>query len=340
MPSPRWKRLAQNLALTLAVTLAGLAVLEGALRLTGFRWVLYPEQIEFGKPDPVLMETGFEPDAEVFWVPPGYAEKLAALRREPPALVLQGDSCTQLGHYDEALAAFVRERTGRSPSLANLGVAGWTTHQGLAQLRRDVVPLAPEVVTIYFGWNDHWIGFGVEDSTVASMREVFSSRWSRLRLVQLATRSWVAWRAGRSGYPNRVAPEDFRTNLEEMVRVSRDTGIRPMLLTAPSNHRTGEEPEYLDARWLRDLSELVPLHRAYVDAVRAVATENDAALCDLEAAFAAMPPEVKAQLFREDGIHLTELGDQAIAARLFDCLAREGWIELLVEPPVETPDAG
>ncbi len=37
------------------VVLAG--IIELTLRLTGFSYVLYPEEIEFGRPDPVLLKT-------------------------------------------------------------------------------------------------------------------------------------------------------------------------------------------------------------------------------------------------------------------------------------------
>jgi hypothetical protein len=52
----------------------------------------------------------------------------------------------------------------RAPSPAHgvkLAVGGWASEQGLRQFRRDVLPLHPRVVmTIYYGWNDHWIAFG------------------------------------------------------------------------------------------------------------------------------------------------------------------------------------
>ena len=81
-----------------------LAVVEITLRLTGFSYVLYPEDIEFGRPDPEMIKTGFLEDDDLFWVPPDYPQKLAQLRNQPAALVLMGDSCTQLGQYGEKLA--------------------------------------------------------------------------------------------------------------------------------------------------------------------------------------------------------------------------------------------
>lgn len=306
-----------------------LAVMEVALRVAGFSYVLHPTDVEFGRPDPVMMKAAFLPDDDLFWVTRQYPERLAELARRRPELLFLGDSCTQFGRYDEEVARLYRERTGRELAWGNLGVAGWTTHQGLAQLRRDGVPLAPRWVTLYYGWNDHWIGFGIEDAEVARVRHLFTTRWSGFRLVQLATRATVAWKAARRPFPNRVPLADFRANLAAMAATARDHGIVPVFLTAPSGHVAGEEPPELAERWLRDLDELVPLHRAYGEAVREVGREQRVRVCDLEADFAAMPVDVRRALFMDDGIHLREDGNRLLGARLFACLEPE------ILPPIE-----
>ncbi len=328
----RLRALAINLALVLASVTMLLAVVEVALRLTGFSYVLYPEDIEFGKPDPELMAIGFVEDDDLFWVTRGYGEKLESLRSQRPAVLFLGDSCTHLGHYDSELARRVAaESGGKTLRYGNLGVAGWSSFQGRRQLERDVLPLAPAVVTIYYGWNDHWIGFGIEDKNVALIKQVFSGRWSGWRLVQLAIKAMVATGARETAYPNRVSLADFRENLRSMVRQATAGGIRPMLITAATSHTRGREPEELARRWLRELSELVPLHRSYVAAVREVAREEDSALCDAAARFAALPrPEIE-RSFMADGIHLTADGDRRLAAMLYDCFEREAWLELVTD---------
>ncbi len=320
-----------NLALALASVTLLLAVVEVALRLSGFSYVLYPEDIEFGKPDPKLLAIGFTEDNEVLWVTRGYGEELERLRSERPALLFLGDSCTHLGHYDDELAGLVARRGGETLRYGNLGVAGWSSYQGRRQLERDVLPLAPEVVTIYYGWNDHWIGFGIEDKNVALVKRVFSGPWSGWRLVQLATKAAVAIGARDTAYPNRVALDDFKENLRSMVNQATAGGIRPLLITAATSHARGREPEELAQRWLRELSELVPLHQSYIAVVRQVAAEEDVALCDAAAGFAALPrPEIE-RSFMADGIHLTAAGDRRLAAMLYDCFEREGWLPLVTD---------
>ena len=184
-----------------------------------------------------------------------------------------------------------RERLDLDLGWGNLSVPGWTSYQGLQQLRRDVPPLQPKVVTIYFGWNDHWIGFGIEDKNVARVKRVFGSRLGRLRMVQLGMKAMVAWGARETAYPERVSLDDFRSNLDAMVRESRQLGALPVLLTAPAGHESGEQIPALEERWLRDRADLVPLHQSYVEVAREVAAEAGATarLCDLSARVEACP---------------------------------------------------
>ena len=95
------------------------------------------------------------------------------IERNSPTSTLMGCSCTD----DRAL------RQGRStvwcveahptsvrtsPSRTSRTPAGPRT-KGLQQMRADVVRIKPKVVTIFFGWNDHWFGFGIADKDIAAM---------------------------------------------------------------------------------------------------------------------------------------------------------------------------
>jgi lysophospholipase L1-like esterase len=309
----------RNVLLLLGSLLCALVLGEVALRVAGFRFDLSPERVEFGWPDPQTFELVFDPDLDLFWVPKGYAvelEKLSALERP---LVFLGDSCTQFGGYVEAFAEALRARGKPQPALIKLGVGGWSSHQGLAQLRRDVAPRAPGVVSIYFGWNDHWIGFGVEDRELEEVRITRNGLLSQLRLAQLLTKARLAskLRAGRR--PARVPPEEFRANLTAMGRIARSVGAAPLLLTAPTSHTRGAEPPHLAQRWIPRLSDLVPVHERYADIVREVASAESAALCDLHRSFAALPRGVRNRLFQQDGIHLVSAGDARIAELLVGC---------------------
>lgn len=328
-----------RIALLAAGTLAGLLVAELALRAVGFRFQLYPDRIEFGFPDPAILESQFVPHERLLWVTPDYEESLARARRERPPLALMGDSCTAWGLYAKVLARRVAERhDGTVLEFVNLAVPGWSTLQGREQLRLDVAPLAPRVVTIHYGWNDHWLGFGVDDETAARLHRSWLYRLRWLRLAQLAEKLALGRAAEAASAedapdrrrPLRVGPAQFRHNLESMVDDARAAGVAPLLLTAPSAHRRGHEPRYLGIRWIAELDELVPLHERYVAIVREVAAERGAALCDLAAAVAEVPFPERASLFRGDGIHFTDAGAALVGETLYGCLEREGLLERLL----------
>jgi lysophospholipase L1-like esterase len=315
--------------LLLAGTLVFFAVVvELALRLAGFQFVLRPQDIQFGRPEPVMLKVAFLEDDELFWVQRDYPQKLSRLEAQKPPLILLGDSCTDLGRWDRELAAFYRARFGQELSYGNLAVAGWSSYQGRRQLERDLPAIGPKVVLAYFGWNDHWIGFGIEDKNVAGVKKLFSSRTSGSRLVQLVTKAYLAWGTRETDLPNRVSLADFKANLGAMAAESGEIGAKLMILTAPSNHLPGQEPAGLEDRWMRDAAELVPLHQAYVAAAREAARESGALLCDLAAEFAALPAEERARLFMADGIHFQPAGDARLAGFVFACLEKASLVPL------------
>jgi lysophospholipase L1-like esterase len=311
-----------------------LVAAEAALYLAGFSFPLYPEKIEFGWPDPVWLESFYHPDDDLLWVRKDYAETLTRLADERPQLIFLGDSCTELGNYDEYFAQRLRARGWGSLRLAKLGTAGWSSYQGLRQLERDVVDLRPALVTVLFGWNDHWMGFGIEDAEVGRLRSPLVSLLERSRVFQLGMKAGILAARGGRVQPLRVPPSDFRDNLRQIVATARAHGITAVLLTAPTSHRKGHEPPYLVLRQIEDLDQLVPLHQRYASIVREVAEETGAPLCDLERDFAALPEPERAGSFDADGIHLTKgagEGYDRLAGFLFECFERERLLGPLAE---------
>lgn len=315
------RRILFTSVVALGAILIALAAVELGLRVAGFSHQLYPEKIEFGWPEPEIFDSWFVEDSELLWVPHDYAEMLG--RSERPRLVFLGDSCTSFGRFDQDLSAMLSRRSDAwDDSYLNLGVPGWSSFSGLAQLRRDVLERQPQIAFIYYGWNDHWIGFGIEDKEVPRVNSAGFRALGRLRIVQLLRRARVASNELRAGEaPLRVSQADYRANLAEMVRLARGSGIVPVLLTAPAAHRRGSEPPYLALRHLRDLDQLVPLHEAYNGIVRDVAAEHEAVLCDVAARMAEDSWERRSgTFFEEDGIHLLEAGSLRVAELMLECL--------------------
>lgn len=330
-----------NLLLAIVALLGITAIAELGLRGIGFSYHLYPQEIEFGAPKPTRIKNFFQVDRDLYWVPKPYFESLDRARQSRPKLIFMGDSCTQFGRYDEAFAELWADRHDTSLSYTNLGVGGWSSYQGLHQLERDILPLTPRVITIYYGWNDHWIGFGIQDKDV---RWINSSPIFALleasRVAQLVSKAYVAVKGENEQWPLRVSPEDFRRNLTDLVRLAREHGITPVLLTAPTSHEVGKEPAYLTKRHLKRLEDLVPLHQRYAAIVREVARIENVVLCDLIEDFAKQPSkQLHTEYFLEDGIHLQPAGNAFLASRLYACFEANGLLEKLLSSGVDSARA-
>jgi lysophospholipase L1-like esterase len=322
-----WLRAGRLTLLAGASLLAGLLGCELALRIAGFSYHLRPEKVQLGWPRSLAaLGDEYRADSDLLWVRTEYPATLAHARAERPVFAFLGDSCTEYGGYPALLLAdLAARRPVRQWTGVNLGTAGWSTYQGLRQLRRDVLPLRPRVATLYFGWNDHWLGFGLPDEEVARLLHLTGSGWQDVRLVQLTEKAEIA--VHRSAGNRRVPLPEFRRNLDAMVRLAKSHGIEPVLITAPSSHVPGWEPAQFRGPWLTHLEELVPLHQAYVGAVRAIAHEDGAVLCDLAQDFDNLLPGPRRGSFLKDGIHFTRRGAKHAATFLADCLDGSGVLD-------------
>ncbi len=313
----------------IGASLIALAGVELFLLVTDFHYELRVHIIESTAPESDQFQRAFIIDTYLIWVDRGYYRRLSQGQNRKIDIAFMGDSCTQFGKYPEFLSLLIHDESNREVGVIKLGVAGWTTHQGLNQVMRDVAPLEPEVITVFFGWNDHWLSIGLNDKQVEHINGSMLGRVQRLRLGQLITKAYVAFAREKEDPVVRVREEDFYENLTGIVEQARSMGAVPVLITAPSAHQKGNEPSYLAGRWISDLSKLVPTHQRYVDIVRKVAQERSVALCDAAREFQSLPKtDGQNGYFRADGIHLTEEGDKRLAEMLFDCLENNGLLEM------------
>jgi hypothetical protein len=151
----------------------------------------------------------FEADLLLFWKPiantpftgdeglrlptPESKEKRADVYR----IGIIGDSCSFLGTdlYPNHFARMVAESTGRATEVVNTSCPVYTSPQGRRRLR-DVWPWKPDLIVVYFGWNDHWKSLNGQTDRELVERQVLSDKaksWmgkSRLvwRLYSLRTK--------------------------------------------------------------------------------------------------------------------------------------------------------
>jgi lysophospholipase L1-like esterase len=359
-------------AFAVAAVVGILGLAEVGLRLTGFTYQPIPERIWLGRLDggiPTaevvfdrLVPGLFTRDALLFWrpvagQPPFNAAGLRDDEELPPSkppgemrILALGDSCTFLGEplpWTDVLEQRLRPLDGPRVRVLNAAVPAWSSLQGLRYLESRGLSFEPDLVAIYFGWNDHWratskpdADFPVPDERLVSTQRVLS----RLRLYQLLN-YWLkgGWRrppgagerapfaAGEDlaatavGRQFRVPLEQFEENLRRMAELARGIGARPLFITAPSRLRAEAVPEYLLAHGFvaRGGERIDAVHERYAAAVRRVARETGALLVDAAADFAAAPDGGRERL-RDDGIHLTAAGIERLATLVSETLEAAG----------------
>lgn len=313
-----------GLATAAGTVILTLGAAEVVLRAVDFRYELRVHVIESTAPEAAEVHRGYSVDPYLIWVDNRYYSRLREARSRRIDIAFLGDSCTQFGSYDGLLTTLIAENIGADVSAVKLGVAGWTTHQGLRQMQRDIAALRPCIVTICFGWNDHWLSIGLSDREIERVNRSILGRVQYLRLGQLLLKAYVSLARDKANPIVRVSEAEFRENLVAMVQTAKSAGAVPVLITAPSSHREGREPAYLAGRWVARLADLVPLHRRYAAIVRQVAREQGVMLCDLAAGIDSLESqEARGACFRGDGIHYSGEGNAWVAQRLHDCLRND-----------------
>jgi lysophospholipase L1-like esterase len=129
-----------------------------------------------------------------------------------------------------------------------MAVPGYTSHQGLAWLRRDIDRLQPNMVIASFGWND------VSLSDVPD-REAIRTDWYPVSVRWLIDHSQAfahATRWLRSGKPAtekktrpvpRVREIEYLQNFASIVELTRSRGIGLIVIGAPYRDSTTNPPE-------------------------------------------------------------------------------------------------
>jgi len=304
----------------------------------------------------------FTRDGLLFWKPvagkPPFNAAGLRSSRELPAVrppgefrvLATGDSCTFLGEprpWPELLEEHLAGEIPAPVRVLNAGVPAYSSLQGRRFLESRLAELSPDVVTVYFGWNDHWRAtvkpdaeYPVRDERVVTLQRLLSTS----RLYQAMNyllkgrppaheesagaaeappfdpRRDLAAAAG--GQPLRVPPAQFEENLRAMVARIRSAGATAVLITAPSTLSSEAIPSYLVAHGFVSLDgePIQVLHERYVALVRKVARTTGALLVDAAADFAASPDDGRA-FMRQDGIHLTAAGIQHLADLVAEVVA-------------------
>jgi lysophospholipase L1-like esterase len=140
----------------------------------------------------------------------------------------------------------------RAIEVIAMAVPGYTSHQGLAWLRRDIDSLQPDLLIVSFGWND------VSFSEVPD-REAIRTSWFAVGLRWLvdhsqafahATKRLRSRNQGQTPSPGgmqmqvpRVSQQEYVDNMNQIVGLARERGAGVIVIAAPYRDKTTNPPE-------------------------------------------------------------------------------------------------
>lgn len=319
--------------LALAVTYALVGGLEGGLALKGYQADMAPVVFALDNAEGETERSTGYADPELRWRfrkgemyagrrinSLGYRDREVDPVKAPGArrIICLGDSVTAQG--EPGYAELLHERLQADPPTTNaweafnMAVYGYSAMQGLRLFQLETRFLEPDVVTVFFGWNDHWIEHATDRTRMARKVSPF---WGRLynklktkRLFMLATQLSLGRRVSiksRAQAGFRVPPAEYVQVLTDLVTEIRAVGARPILLTAP--RRTVYPTKIRHPEVSRQIN-YDEVHDQYAELTRRVARDLEVDWVDLHQIMAA--PAYDA-VFLRDGIHLTQPGLDIIA---------------------------
>jgi lysophospholipase L1-like esterase len=215
---------------------------------------------------------------------------------------------------------------GKKIEVITMAVPGYTSHQGLAWLRREIDSLRPDLLTVSFGWNDVSFSDAADREAIRTDWRSVTVRWliDKSQAFAHATR-WLR-RGQQSGTRipkpvTRVSELEYISNFREFINIARSKDAGIVILAAPYRDQTTNPPE----------AALMTKYRA---ALRSLAQQNNVSYLEpLELTEAAYPSN---EGWFGELIHPNHMGHRLIASELLKLFATRGMLKD-VKIPTLTP---
>lgn len=145
----------------------------------------------------------------------------------------------------------------RTIEVITMAVPGYTSHQGLAWLRRDIDSLKPDLLTVSFGWNDASLSDVPDREAIKTNRYAIGLRWliDYSQAFAHATR-WLRARETRkqqtaaktqpqirSRPVARVSLQEYLDNTLAIGDLAHQHGAAVIVIAAPYRDHSSEAPE-------------------------------------------------------------------------------------------------
>jgi len=290
-----------------------MALVAGEVILRAIGYGTITPELNFGVNTKLSLDRGqFVADSDLFWILPPHPldKQVRAVQPNTPVppqsrgrrILIVGDSCSKISQKIFPYSALLEDTLGTGFEVWNAAVPGYTSWQGRAWLKKQLLAMRPDVTILYFGWNDHWRSTGIADVDYAAEQASGS-----LRLLQLLQRA-------PDESPLRVSVADYEVNLRAMVADLRAQDSQVILIAAPSQLTAEARDLLVKLGYLLPSDNAVELHREYLMVVKKVTDETEAVMLNASRLFAQRASADP--LIMRDGIHLTDAGHQAMASVL------------------------
>jgi len=320
----------KKICLALIITYVFFALFESALAWTKFNVALPPIIIQGKNSEGGLKNADTVPDAElIFRLQPGsylagrrinslgFRDREVDPHKKPGTtrVICMGDSVTGQGRpgYSQYLHARFTNNppTPGAWEAFNMGVHGYSSLQGLRLFQKTGRSLTPDIVTLYYGWNDHWLTDEPDRQRMGLEMRPFAGRIFELlrqkRIFRLVV--WilnpvqhVAVQSHGDARVPRVPPDAYHSTLKAFVREIHAAGAIPVLITAPRRSLTHE---VVGKEYVVSVEQGNRTHDEYVEITRRVARESNVELLDLADLFT---NQACNGYFAPDGIHFDYYG--------------------------------
>ncbi|MDQ2975030.1 MAG: SGNH/GDSL hydrolase family protein [Acidobacteriota bacterium] len=215
----------------------------------------------------------------------------------------------------------------RTIEVVTMAVPGYTSHQGLAWLRRDIDKLKPDLLTVSFGWNDasfsdvpdrqairtNWYAVAVRSLIDYSQAFAHATRWLRARQ---AVKPGPGFRPAA-----RVSQQEYFENMLALTQLAQDRGAHVIVIAAPYRDRVTNVPE----------AEVMMRYRA---GLRSVMEQRGVPFLEIQELTEEANPSN--QGWFEELIHPNHMGHRLITSELLKFISQRGMLKEL-NIPMLTP---
>ena len=203
---------------------------------------------------------------------------------------------------------------GRTIEVITMAVPGYTSHQGLAWLRRDIDKFRPDLLIVSYGWNDVSLSDAPDREAIKTNSFAVALRWlidhsqafaHATRWLRSKRQSSIA--GGEKKWPTpRVSEAEYLSNMNQIIAVAREKGSGVIVIAAPYRDKITNPSE----------AELMARYRKVLHAE--MKRQGISFLEVIELTEAAYPSN---QGWFDELIHPNHMGHRLLAGELLELLA-------------------